>query len=145
MNENISANKCPFCCIYKDFIERRQDEKGNTTKRDVLIDRGRFFVIFDSFPASPGHMLIITKDHRRDFFQLTEDELRELGKIIVKAKLFLEENGHSPDGYNVGMNCGRYAGQTVMHFHCHLIPRYKGDVDDPRGGVRYCIPHKGKY
>ena len=64
--------------------------------------------------------------------------------MIDKSKELIEKN-HSPDGYNIGMNCGESAGQTVMHFHCHVIPRYKGDMDNPRGGIRYCIPEKGNY
>ena len=64
--------------------------------------------------------------------------------MIDKSKKLIEKN-HSPDGYNIGMNCGESAGQTVMHFHCHVIPRYIGDMDNPRGGIRYCIPEKGNY
>lgn len=103
-----------------------------------------FFVMKDAFPVSPGHLLIVSNIVRRDFFELTNDEKTQLPKTIEKAKSIIEEE-FKPDGYNIGMNCGEDAGQTVFHFHCHLIPRYKGDMDNPRGGVRHVIPTKGNY
>ena len=81
---------------------------------------------------------------RKDFFELTELEKKQLHITMEKAKQIIEQE-YNPDGYNIGMNCGETAGQTVFHFHCHLIPRYKGDMEDPRGGVRHVIPTKGKY
>lgn len=112
---------------------------------DRIIHRGKhFFLIRDIYPVSPGHTLIITNDLKNDYFELTEEELTELHEMILKAKELIElEN--KPDGYNIGMNCGEAAGQTVFHFHCHVIPRYIGDMEDPRGGVRHCIIDKGKY
>ena len=65
-------------------------------------------------------------------------------KLIHEVRTWIEEN-YSPEGYNIGMNCGRQAGQTVMHFHCHVIPRYAGDMDDPSGGIRHCVDGKGRY
>tara|TARA_B100002003_G_C13758722_1_gene377176 strand:+ start:84 stop:449 length:366 start_codon:yes stop_codon:yes gene_type:complete len=103
-----------------------------------------FFIIKDEFPVSDGHLLIISKELRVDYFDLNADEKAELPKLIDVAKELIEKEFH-PEGYNIGINCGKQAGQTVMHFHCHLIPRYKGDVDDPTGGVRNIIPGKGKY
>jgi diadenosine tetraphosphate (Ap4A) HIT family hydrolase len=103
-----------------------------------------FFVVKDGFPVSPGHCLIISKALRKDFFHLSEEEKAELPSVIEKTKSLIEGE-HSPDGYNIGMNCGEAAGQTVFHFHCHVIPRFKGDMENPRGGVRYCIPSKGNY
>ena len=70
--------------------------------------------------------------------------LLELPKMINKAKSIIEKE-IKPDGYNIGMNCGVTSGQTVMHFHCHIIPRFKGDVDNPSGGVRHCVMNKGYY
>lgn len=109
-----------------------------------LFETDLFFAIYDAYPVSPGHVLIITKEQKTDFFELSESEKSELMENIEKAKKIIE-NSNTPDGYNIGMNCGEYAGQTVMHFHCHLIPRYKGDMDNPRGGIRHCIKGKGYY
>lgn len=104
-----------------------------------------FFVVRDRFPVSEGHSLIISR--RQDavtYFDLSSDEKQELLQLIEQVKAALESE-LSPDGYNIGMNCGAAAGQTVMRFHCHVIPRFNGDMDDPRGGVRLCIPSKGNY
>ncbi|MDB4664410.1 HIT family protein [bacterium] len=104
-----------------------------------------FFVVRDRFPVSEGHSLIISR--RQDavtYFDLSSDEKQELLQLIEQVKAALESE-LSPDGYNIGMNCGDAAGQTVMRFHCHVIPRFNGDMDDPRGGVRLCIPSKGNY
>lgn len=103
-----------------------------------------FFVIFDRFPVNSGHLLIISNEVRRDYFDLNEVEKLALPKAIEEAKKIILKQ-YSPDGFNIGMNCGEYAGQTVFHFHCHLIPRYRGDMDNPRGGVRHVIPTKGNY
>ena len=103
-----------------------------------------FFLIKDRFPVSPGHVLIISNDLKKDFFELNDEERNELTLMIEVAKNLIEKD-HKPDGYNIGMNCGETAGQTVFHFHCHLIPRYKGDMKNPRGGVRHVIPSKGNY
>ena len=103
-----------------------------------------FFLIKDRFPVSPGHILIISKKARSDYFELSESEKISLPNLIDKAKSIIEEQ-YQPDGYNIGMNCGSAAGQTVMHFHCHIIPRYKGDMADPRGGIRHAVEGKGYY
>jgi diadenosine tetraphosphate (Ap4A) HIT family hydrolase len=103
-----------------------------------------FFIIRDAFPVSPGHLLIISNRLCRDYFELSEAEKSELTKAIDTAKSLIDKE-HNPDGYNIGMNCGMTAGQTVFHFHCHVIPRYKGDMTDPRGGVRHCVEGKGSY
>ena len=112
---------------------------------DKIIYRGNyFFLIYDAFPVSENHILIISNRTCLDYFQLTHGEQQELPEMINKAKELIEENC-TPDGYNIGMNCGEASGQTVMHFHCHLIPRFKNDVKDPRGGIRHCVMHKGYY
>ncbi len=103
-----------------------------------------FFIVKDEFPVSPGHLLIISNQIKRDFFSLSREEKIQLTTTIEKAKQIIEEN-FKPDGYNIGMNCGEPAGQTVFHFHCHIIPRYNGDMTNPRGGVRHCIKGKGYY
>ena len=113
-------------------------------KENWIYEGENFFIIYDKFPVSPGHCLIITKTLRADYFELSESEISELPLMIDTAKKLIEKE-FTPAGYNIGMNCGEIAGQTVMHFHCHLIPRYKGDMDDPRGGIRHCVIGKGYY
>ena len=116
-----------------------------TISEEKVIYRGNFFfMIYDAYPVSKNHLLIISNELREDYFSLTEEEQQELPKMINKAKSIIEKE-ITPDGYNIGMNCGVTSGQTVMHFHCHIIPRFKGDVDNPSGGVRHCIMHKGYY
>lgn len=130
-----------------------------------LYENEYFYVVTDKYPVMPGHLLIVSKLERRDYFDLSEAEQAAFPGVIRKAreliegmveKSAIEEMRKSddddsnaitqkPDGYNIGINCGEAAGQTVMHFHCHVIPRYKGDTPNPRGGVRHCIPGKGDY
>ena len=110
----------------------------------IIFKDDYFFIIKDAFPVSPGHLLIISNELRKDFFSLDSVEKERLFIIIDLAKDIIEKE-YSPDGYNVGMNCGESAGQTVFHFHCHVIPRYNGDMENPRGGVRHCINGKGYY
>ena len=110
----------------------------------TLFATEHFFVIEDGYPVSPGHLLVISKEPKPDFFALSDAERLELPSAILSAKAWVEER-HAPDGFNLGMNCGQAAGQTVMHFHCHVIPRFRGDMDDPRGGVRGVIPYKRTY
>jgi diadenosine tetraphosphate (Ap4A) HIT family hydrolase len=110
----------------------------------VLLKSDYFFVIADKFPVSPGHMLIISNEIRKDFWSLTAQEKLALTKTIEEVKILIERK-YQPDGYNIGMNCGKAAGQTVFHFHCHVIPRYNGDMKNPRGGVRHCVSGKGDY
>lgn len=118
---------CPFCAPQSPIIQNRLA-----------------FAIFDRFPVTPGHMLIITKRHVADFFAASMKERQAINDLLEKAKIWLEQE-YRPDGYNVGVNCGETAGQSVMHVHIHLIPRYKGDIENPRGGVRGVIPEKRIY
>lgn len=101
-------------------------------------------VFIDTYPASPGHTLIVPKRHFATYFEANEDELLAIGKAIKAAKKILDEE-FSPDAYNIGVNNGPAAGQSVMHLHVHLIPRYKGDVEDPKGGVRWILKDKANY
>jgi diadenosine tetraphosphate (Ap4A) HIT family hydrolase len=89
-------------------------------------------------------MLVISHELRKDYFDLLPEERADLECAILRAKDIILER-HRPDGFNIGMNCGAAAGQTVFHFHCHVIPRYNGDMADPRGGVRHCVAGKGYY
>jgi len=111
---------------------------------DWLYQSNHFFIVPDKHLVNSGHLLIISKEIRLDYFELTRTERIDLSDMIVKAKTLIEEN-YTPDGYNIGINCGSAAGQTVFHFHCHVIPRYEGDMKDPRGGVRHCVEGKGYY
>jgi diadenosine tetraphosphate (Ap4A) HIT family hydrolase len=112
--------------------------------KHYVFETEHFFAIYDRFPVSPGHLLIISKTLKQDYFSLDDTEKDDLTKAINRGKDAIEEQ-HSPTGYNIGMNCGEDAGQTVMHFHCHIIPRYKGDMENPRGGIRHCVEGKGYY
>jgi len=112
--------------------------------KEYLFEGKYFFAIYDRYPVSPGHVLIISKNEKNDFFSLDKTERIELNELIIEAKNLIQLK-FSPDGYNIGMNCGVSAGQTVMHFHCHVIPRYQGDMDNPRGGIRHCVDGKGYY
>jgi diadenosine tetraphosphate (Ap4A) HIT family hydrolase len=120
---------CPFCPLPTDRI---------ISESDYTI------TIRDSFPVSEGHTLIIPKRHVQSFFELHAIEKAAVLQALDEAKEALDKE-FSPDGYNIGINDGEAAGQTVMHLHVHLIPRYEGDTEDPRGGVRHVFPEKAKY
>ena len=110
----------------------------------ILARTRHFFLIEDGFPVSPGHILIISNELKSDYFELDAEERADLDAAIQEARRIIQLN-HEPDGFNIGMNCGAAAGQTVFHFHCHVIPRYAGDMNDPRGGVRHSVAGKGYY
>ena len=120
---------CPFCTLPPERI---------IDSNDLAL------VIRDGYPVSPGHTLIIPKRHIGSWFEITAEEQSAILGLLGKARTVLEEE-FKPDGYNIGINDGPTAGQTVPHLHMHLIPRYKGDLEDPRGGVRWIIPGKAKY
>lgn len=111
---------------------------------EILIDGPVAMARRDTHPVSPGHTLIIPRRHVASFFETTEDERIALFGMLDEAKAILDER-HKPDGYNIGINGGEAAGQTVMHLHIHLIPRYQGDKPDPRGGVRWVLPDNAAY
>ena len=100
--------------------------------------------IRDGFPVSLGHSLVIPKRHMGSFFSASTDEQSALLQLLNIAKVSVESEFH-PAGYNIGINDGAAAGQTVPHLHIHLIPRYEGDPEDPRGGVRWIIPDNADY
>jgi ATP adenylyltransferase len=104
-----------------------------------------FYVIRDGFPVTSLHTLIIPKRHIETYFGLTEAEVLSMNILINKHKELIEKEDTTVSGFNIGMNCGEDAGQTVFHCHVHLIPRRKGDMDEPKGGVRHVIPDKGYY
>ena len=121
---------CPFCDLAPARIVTR-NEHG--------------VVIRDAYPVTPGHTLVIPIRHVGSFFELRPDERGALLALLDQAKSDLEIAGDKPDGYNIGINDGPAAGQTVPHLHIHLIPRRSGDLADPRGGVRWIIPEKAAY
>jgi diadenosine tetraphosphate (Ap4A) HIT family hydrolase len=98
----------------------------------------------DAFPLNDGHCLIVPRRHEADFFALTAEEQAAVWALLSEVRRHIEADG-MPDGYNVGINVGEAAGQTVAHAHLHLIPRYRADVLDPRGGIRCVIPAKARY
>jgi len=102
------------------------------------------FVVLDAYPVSPGHSLVISRRHVADIFDLAAIEIGDILQLVRSARERINRT-LQPTGYNVGVNVGRDAGQTVMHVHIHLIPRYPGDSDDPTGGVRSVIPGKARY
>ncbi len=102
------------------------------------------FAVRDAFPVSPGHTLVVPRRLVATWFDATRDEQHAILALVDTLKHALDAE-FRPDGYNVGFNAGEAAGQTVLHLHIHVIPRYAGDVPDPRGGVRHVIPGKGNY
>lgn len=118
---------CPFCGIAA-----------------PALDNELAFACFDKYPVNPGHLLILTRRHVATWFDATAAEQAALLALVDEGRRLLDAR-HGPDGYNIGINVGPVAGQTVMHLHIHLIPRYLGDVSDPRGGVRGVIPARQSY
>lgn len=116
----------------------------NMDNNRIVLQNETAYAIFDAFPVSKGHMLIIPKRHVKDYFESDEQDREGLWSLLDECKKYLDEK-YQPAGYNIGMNCGDAAGQTVMHLHIHLISRYKGDIHNPRGGVRGVIPDKRIY
>jgi diadenosine tetraphosphate (Ap4A) HIT family hydrolase len=112
--------------------------------KEYIFETEYFFAIFDKYPVSPGHLLIISKELKTDFFSLNNLEKYDLINAVEIGKKIIDQS-FFPSGYNIGMNCGEDAGQTVMHFHCHIIPRFNGDMKNPRGGIRHCVEGKGYY
>ena len=121
---------CPFCSL---------EDADRVFHRDDLV-----VSLWDGFPVSPGHALVVPRRHVAGWFEATPDEQAALVRPLDAARAAVLER-HSPDGFNIGVNVGAAAGQTVFHLHVHLIPRYAGDVPDPRGGVRRVIPDRASY
>ena len=123
-------NHCPFCRV--------------ESEREIIASSASSIAFYDTFPVSQGHALITPRRHVPSFFDLTKDEQQDILRLLDSVKSIIDEKYH-PDGYNVGINVGEAAGQSIFHVHMHLIPRYKGDVPNPRGGVRGVIPSKQSY
>jgi diadenosine tetraphosphate (Ap4A) HIT family hydrolase len=125
MKEN---RPCPFCNL----------------GRERIFESELSFAIYDGFPVNEGHALIIPKRHTANYFDLTLEEQKDCIELLNRVKLIVQEK-YNPVGFNVGININEPAGQTVPHVHIHLIPRYAGDVEEPKGGVRGVIPSKKNY
>tara|TARA_B100001769_G_C21926775_1_gene499565 strand:+ start:422 stop:820 length:399 start_codon:yes stop_codon:yes gene_type:complete len=118
----------------------------NKSNCKIIKENKYFFVVRDTaYPVTKHHTLIISNRHIDDYFKLTTKELNELSQILKEQKAQLNSLDETISGFNIGVNVGKVAGQSIMHCHIHLIPRRKGDVDDPKGGVRGVIPSKQKY
>ena len=116
------------------------------TKKDDIIDENEFaYATFDSYPVSSQHCLIVPKRHIKDYFELNKEEIIGCDQLIKKIKNQVEKNDKTIKGFNIGINSGKVAGQSIMHCHIHLIPRREGDVENPQGGVRGVIPLKQHY
>ena len=129
LGRHVTVHQCPFCPPPGD----RVFHEGSLVQ-----------ALWDGFPVSPGHALLISRRHVASIFDCSLEERAELFDAIdVVREKILER--HQPDGFNIGINVGAAAGQTVFHLHVHVIPRYQGDVPDPRGGVRHIIPGRARY
>lgn len=125
----MDKSRCPFC---------------NPEASRIRLENEVAVAILDSFPVAEGHTLVIPKRHVGSLFDLAVEEQADLWRLVALVRVGLLD-GIKPDGFNVGVNDGVAAGQTVMHAHVHVIPRRSGDVADPRGGVRWVVPDKAAY
>jgi diadenosine tetraphosphate (Ap4A) HIT family hydrolase len=125
----LMLTSCPFCTL---------------DPSRIILSNDYAIAIRDGFPVSEGHTLIIPKRHIASLFEATTEEQAALFELLGQARQQLLDE-LKPDGFNIGINDGAAAGQTVMHLHIHLIPRYVGDQPDPRGGVRWIFPDKAAY
>jgi diadenosine tetraphosphate (Ap4A) HIT family hydrolase len=121
---------CPLCAAAK--------------RPDILAENDHAVAFFDAFPVNPGHALIVSRRHVADLFDLSSAEQASLWTLVPTVKQVIDQR-HAPAAYNIGVNVGTAAGQTVGHVHVHVIPRYDGDVGDPRGGVRWVLPERADY
>jgi diadenosine tetraphosphate (Ap4A) HIT family hydrolase len=116
----------------------------HVTGSELVASNALAAAFVDGFPLTPGHTLIVPRRHESDFLALGPAEQAAIWALVPKVCLHIEAWGR-PDGYNIGVNVGEAAGQTVGHAHLHVIPRYRGDVEDPRGGIRWIIPGRARY
>lgn len=117
----------------------------NIPEGRILFENNLAMAFHDNYPVTKGHLLIVPKRHAYEYFDLYQAEINAIHELLLKAKLELQLIDPSISGFNIGINNGKDAGQTIFHCHVHLIPRRKGDVEDPTGGIRNVIPGKGNY
>ena len=129
MNSTTQKETCIFCT---------RGEAQAVHRHELAL------VLPDTYPLTKGHSLVVPRRHVASFFDLTVDERMAILELLDRAKADLDQQ-HAPDGYNIGINNGAAAGQTVMHVHMHVIPRYANDTSDPRGGVRWIFPDRAAY
>lgn len=110
-----------------------------------VLENAYAYAIWDQFPVTKYHLLILPKRHATDYFELTQEEKIACDALLTEGRALVRQKDDSVAGFNIGMNCGKVAGQTIFHCHIHLIPRRAGDVSEPRGGIRHIIPGKGNY
>jgi len=127
--ERVNQPACPFCKL---------------PQERVFLATETTLAFLDAYPVTEGHALVIPKRHVASIFELPPEELAALWSQVATVRKLLAEK-YSPDAFNIGVNDGAAAGQTVSHAHIHVIPRRKGDSTDPRGGIRWIIPDKAKY
>lgn len=134
----------------REFFEKRHEgclfcELQASDSARVMAENHLAYVIRDGFPVTAGHSLFIPKRHVMDYFGLARAEVSSINQLMTDQKELLQDSDESISGFNIGMNCGESAGQTVFHCHVHLIPRRIGDVENPKGGIRHLMPGKGHY
>ena len=131
-DEDMKSSTCLFC------------DKDNTASNTIIVENKLAYARWDNFPVNPGHAEIVPIRHVESYFDLTDSEVLAMYDLIKQVKDTVTIASR-PDGFNIGINDGEAAGRTIHHLHMHLIPRFKGDVPNPRGGVRYVVPEKGNY
>lgn len=147
-----SLIRTEFCEIYRyrHFNQRKPDSESECpfcapeSERELLTESAQVYAIRDKYPVNEGHALVIPKRHVANYFDLSDREQTACWMLVNRTQELLRER-FGPDGFNVGINTGSAAGQTIEHAHIHVIPRYEGDVDNPTGGVRNVIPERGDY
>jgi len=112
-------------CVFCEYVN----------SKNYIMENELAFAVYDNYPVNMGHVLVMPKRHYASYFDSTPDEIQALNELINKMKELLDSE-LKPDGYNIGINVGEAAGQTIFHLHIHVIPRYYGDVENPRGGIR---------
>lgn len=127
------SENCFFCRLIKD-----------DPRNEILLENDLAVMIRDTSPVSDGHSLIMPRRHSSSFFDTSAEERLAMMELLDQAKAGLDEE-FSPDDYNIGINDGPLAGQSIPHVHIHLIPRFRGDREDPRGGIRWALPERAKY
>ncbi len=121
---------CPFC--------------SRIARSEIIISNDLAVALFDNYPVNPGHTLIVPRRHIADYLALTQEEQAAVWALVDPVRKNIEKD-HTPDGYNIGVNIGEAGGQTIPHAHLHVIPRYSGDVEDARGGIRWVIRARAPY
>ncbi|MGM0688061.1 MAG: HIT family protein [Bacillota bacterium] len=116
----------------------------NRESLEIVAENKLALAFYDACPVSKGHILVIPKRHVENYFDASPEEHNAISQLIFRVRQYLDKK-YSPHAYNIGANVGRDAGQTVFHFHVHVIPRYRGDVEDPRGGIRKIIPLRNSH